>query len=156
MAFFEDIGKKVTQTSQDAIKKTKILAETTKINSQISSERRVIGENYTKIGEKYFELFSESPDENLAAFVSAIVEAQSKIQEFEEQIVRLKGALSCPNCGTELKEGALFCMNCGSKMEQPPEPQEAAPQPSRFCNSCGAPMAPDANFCGNCGNRTEE
>jgi hypothetical protein len=57
MAFFEDLGKKVTQTGQEAIKKTKIMAQTTKINSQISAEKRVIADNINKIGERYYELF---------------------------------------------------------------------------------------------------
>lgn len=38
--FFEQFGKKVTQTSQDAMKKTKEFAEIAKLNTQISDEEK--------------------------------------------------------------------------------------------------------------------
>jgi hypothetical protein len=162
MAFFEDLGKKVSQTGQEAIKKTKIMAETTKINSQISAEKRVIADNISKIGERYYELFCDSPDENLAQFVAAIKEAQRKIEDCEDQINKLKGIESCPNCGTELKEGAPFCSNCGAKIEQAqPTGEWARPagepvEPvQRVCSSCGTPLADGVRFCGNCGSKND-
>ncbi len=156
MAFFDDIGKKVSQTSQSAIKKTKILAETSKINSQISAENRVIGENYSKLGERYFELFSDSPDESLAVFVTDIKEAQKRIEEYEEQIKKLKGIESCPNCDAEVKEGALFCTNCGFKLEMPQPAEDAEPQVIvKVCSGCGAQLADGALFCSSCGNKAD-
>lgn len=156
MAFFEDIGKKVSQTSQEAIRKTKIMAETSKLNSQISAEKRVINENYLKMGEKYFELFCESADENLSCFVAAIKEAQQKIEGFEDQIKALKGIGGCPNCGAELKDGALFCTVCGTKLEAPPVEEKAAPQPTvKVCANCGATVPDGSLFCSNCGTKTE-
>jgi RNA polymerase subunit RPABC4/transcription elongation factor Spt4 len=155
MAFFEDLGKKVSQTSQDAIKKTKIMAETSRLNSQISAEKRLISDNFSKMGEKYFELFSDSPDENLAGFVGAIQEAQQRIMELEEQIKKLRGIDSCPNCGTELREGALFCTVCGTKLSAPPPPEPAAQVAQKACGSCGAVLPNDSLFCSGCGAKVE-
>lgn len=156
MAFFEDIGKKVSQTSQDAIKKTKIMAETSKLNGQISAEKRVISENYSKIGEKYFELFSANPDENLAGFVTVIKEALLKIEELEDQIKKLKGIECCPNCGAEIKDGAAFCTACGAKIEsQPPEEPAAAQAVAKACVNCGTPLAEGVMFCSNCGTKAQ-
>ena len=39
-SFFEELGKKVTQTSQEAMKKTKDLAEIAKINAQMTDEEK--------------------------------------------------------------------------------------------------------------------
>lgn len=157
MAFFEDIGKKVSQTSQDAIKKTKILAETTKLNSQISGEKRVISDNYSKIGEKYFELFGDDPDENMACFVTAIKDALAKIEEYEAQIKALKGVASCKSCGAELKEGALFCTACGAKVEetQPEDQPMEQPAPLHLCSTCGNPLPDGAMFCSGCGTKAD-
>lgn len=156
MAFFEDLGKKVSQTSQDAIKKTKVMAETSKIQSQISSEKRKISDNYNKIGEKYFELFRDSADENLAGFLAAIEESLHKIEEYEEQVKKLKGMERCEKCGAELKEGALFCTSCGTKASQPQtEGTVAAQAPARVCTSCGMQLAEGALFCSGCGTKAE-
>lgn len=152
MAFFEDIGKKVSQTSQGAIRKTKIMAETSKINSQISAEKRTISDNFMKLGERYFELFGENPDENLAVFVTAVREAQQRIADFEEQIKKLKGVECCPNCGAEVMEGALFCTGCGTKLEAPLPPAAPAPE-IRACAGCGAQLSEGALFCPNCGTK---
>ena len=157
MAFFEDIGKKVSQTSQDAIKKTKIMTETSKINSQISAEKRVISENHSKLGEKYFELYSGNPDENLAVFVTAIQEAQQKIENFEDQIKKLKGIECCPNCGMEVNTGALFCTGCGTKLEAPsPAEPDAPPADVKVCSNCGAALSNGVLFCSNCGKKADE
>lgn len=154
MAFFEDLGKKVSQTGQDAIKKTKIMAETSKLNSQISSEKRVICDTYSKIGEKYFELFCESPDENLSDFVTAIKEAQQRIEEHEDQIKKLKGIDCCPTCGAELKEGALFCASCGTKTAEVPAEEKEEPQAvEKVCTNCGEKLADGIQFCSNCGTK---
>jgi uncharacterized membrane protein YvbJ len=153
MAFFEDIGKKVSQTGQDAIKKTKIMAETSKINSQISAEKRSISENYSQLGEKYFELFGENPDENLAVFITAIKEAQLKIEDFEEQINKLRGIECCPSCGAEIKDGALFCTGCGAKLE--PSPPPAAVPSVKVCTNCGSQLADGVLFCSTCGTKAE-
>jgi hypothetical protein len=155
MAFFEDLGKKVSQTSQDAIKKTKIMAETTKLNSQISGEKKDISENFSKLGEKYFELFSELPDSNLAEFVTAIKASKQKIEEYEEQIDKLKGIESCPNCGAEMKDGALFCVSCGTKLAEPPIAEVTAPAAGKVCANCGTQLASGVLFCSSCGTKTE-
>ncbi len=154
MAFFEDIGKKVSQTSQDAIKKTKAMAETAKLNTQISAENKIVTNNYMIIGERYVELFGDSPDENLAEYVAAIKEARRKIEEYEEQISNLKGVERCPNCGVETKEGAIFCAACGTKLpELPAEEIEAAD--GKICKKCGQPLNEEAIFCPGCGTRYE-
>ncbi len=156
MAFFEDIGKKVSQTGQDAIKKTKIMAETSKINTQISSEKRVITETYCKLGEKYFELFCDKPDDNLAVFVAAIQEAKQRIEEHEDQIKKLRGIECCPNCGAELKDEALFCTACGTKIAEPPsEEKEASQVVAKICTNCGAKLDDGVRFCSNCGTKAE-
>ena len=155
MAFFEELGKKVSQTSQDAIKKTKIMAETSKLNSQISAEKRLIAESYSKLGEKYCALYSASPDENLAPFVNAVNEAFIRIAEYEEQINKLKGIETCPGCGAEIKEKALFCQSCGTKLPEPQEEQEPPAADQRLCVGCGSMLADGVRFCGVCGAKTE-
>lgn len=149
MAFFEDLGKKVSQTGQEALKKTKIMAEITRINSRIAAEKRVIADNIGKIGEKYYELYCDNPDANLAPYVEAIKESHRKIEDYEDQINRLKGVDCCPKCGAELKAGTLFCSACGARSEQSQAARD--PAAARVCAACGTALADGVRFCGNCG-----
>ncbi len=49
MALFDQLGKKLAQTGQSAVKKTKDMAEVAKINSMISDEEKSINNNYYQI-----------------------------------------------------------------------------------------------------------
>ena len=49
-AFFEGLGKKFSQTGQDAMKKTKGLAEISRLNSQIADEEKKLNKLYLKLG----------------------------------------------------------------------------------------------------------
>ena len=33
------------------------------------------------------------------------------------QLMNLKGAKKCPNCGAEVGEDASFCASCGTKLD---------------------------------------
>ena len=154
MAFFEDIGKKVSQTSQDAIKKTKAMAEIAKINALISAENKTIWDDYTKLGEQYFKIFGDKPDENLAEYVTAIKGATRKIVEYNDEIRKLKGIERCPNCAAEMKDGAVFCTTCGTKLPEPP-PDESTPTMDKVCKNCGKVLVEDVVFCPGCGQKAE-
>lgn len=53
MAFFDKIGKTVTEVSQKTIAKTKELADTSRLNTMISEEERIIANQYFQIGKLY-------------------------------------------------------------------------------------------------------
>ena len=154
MAFLEEFGKKVSQTSQDAIKKTKSVAESAKINSQISAENKIVWDNITKLGERYYELFRDEPDEKLSEIVDAIKNAQLKISEYELQLLKLKGIERCPSCGAQVNDSAAFCVSCGTKLPEP-VPVESAPPAEKFCKNCGKELDDDVAFCSGCGARVE-
>ncbi len=152
MAIFENISKKVSRTSQGAIKRTKAMAETAKINAQISAENKVIWDNYTALGQRYYELFGGAPDEDLAEYIEAIRVATMKIDQYGSQISKLKGIERCPGCGAEMKDGAIYCTVCGTKL---PEPAAEEMPENKICKNCGQPLGDDAVFCSGCGTRAE-
>jgi rRNA maturation endonuclease Nob1 len=157
MAFFQELGNKISQTSQDAVKKTRILAETAKINSHIEGERRNISENYNKIGSKYFELYPETSDENLAGFCNSIAESMRKIEDYQEQIKQLKGITTCQNCGVEFAEGAQFCTACGAKIAIPEETMDEQTEALQVksCSGCGQQLTEGSIFCSGCGKKAD-
>ena len=90
MGFFDDLGKKLSDASQDVMHKGKEMADTTKFNSQIHDEEKKITAVYSKIGKKYFEVFENAPSEEFKAFIEEIHAAQAKIAEIQEKLNALK------------------------------------------------------------------
>lgn len=72
MAFFDEVGKKIASTSQGAVQKTKIIAETVKLNSMISNEERNINNAYLQVGKLYYETYGAGPDQLFSQFITGL------------------------------------------------------------------------------------
>lgn len=152
MAFFDAIGKKIVQTGQDTVQKTKNMTESLKLSGQISDEEKGITQLYTKIGETYFALHEGDPEEPMAAFVREIQAARVRIQSYAEQIKALRGIAKCPKCGGEIPAEATFCSHCGQAVEAAQPAGQTGPK----CPKCGAPVEDDQVFCVSCGQKIEK
>ncbi len=148
MAFFDEIGKKISQTGQDMVQKTKDTAETMRLNSAISDEEKRIQGLYLEIGKRYFELHADDYDPQLEEPMLCVKEANTKIAAYTEQLNRIKGLVRCPNCNSDMPIGTPFCAHCGAKLPEPPPVEEPA---IRRCKNCGLPLPEGAGFCTNCG-----
>ena len=152
MAFFDDVGKKIAQTSQGAAQKAKNMAETVKLNGQISDEEKHINNAFLQIGKTYYETYTENPDQLFAQLIAGINDSKAKITAYSEQVKQLKGIVRCPKCGAEVPYESAFCASCGSPMNTAAATQRAN---GRLCPKCGAPVSEDKAFCTNCGNKLE-
>jgi len=150
MAFFEELGKKITKSGQDAAQKAKNMAETVKLNGFISDEERRIKNAFTQIGEQYYQTLGENPDPGFSPLIADINDAKAKISAYAEQIKQIKGVTNCENCGAEVSLTAPFCSGCGTAIQQAAKPEE------RSCTNCGKPLEPNQVFCGGCGTRAEQ
>lgn len=143
MAFFDDLGKKISQAGQNAVQKGKELADIARINSAISDEERKINDSYCEIGKLYFSLRGENPDVDFAALVAGIHESGNKIAEYRQQIKDIKGVVCCEKCGAEVSSNAAFCSSCGAPMPvvKPVEtqPEESAAQSGAEGEPAGQP-----------------
>ena len=103
MGFFDELGKKISDASQDVMQKGKEMADTAKFNSMIHDEEKKITAVYSKIGKKYFEDFKNAPAEG---FKDEIHAAQAKIAEIQEKLNALKneGKAAAEAAATEAKE----------------------------------------------------
>jgi len=151
MAFFDDVGKKIAQTSQGAAQKAKSMAETVKLNGQISDEEKRINNAFAQIGKTYYENCGDEPDQLFAQLIAGINDAKAKIAVYSDQVEQLKGIVRCPKCGGEVSYGSPFCSSCGSPMGTV---AAAAPVANGVvCESCGAQVSPDKVFCTHCGSK---
>ena len=93
MGFFDELGKKISDASQDMMQKGKDFADTTKLNAQIHDEERKISAVYTKIGKKYFEEFHQAAGAGYQDLVDEIHASQAKISEYQDKLNALKAGV---------------------------------------------------------------
>jgi len=149
MSIFEGLGKKLTQTGQEAAQKAKNAAESVRLSGMISDEEKRINNVFLQMGKMYFDTYGENPEPAFAQFITDINDARARIVTHSEQIKVLKGIADCTNCGAQVAHGSPFCSSCGSAMKTP------APAGSSNCTNCGAVIAPGMAFCTGCGNKIE-
>lgn len=148
MAFLDDLGKKISQTGQDVVQKTKDTADVLKFSAAISDEEKLVNDLFRQLGKAYFENNADAPDPAFEKIVEAIKASNKKIEDYKNQINILKGISICTVCGAEVHAGVAFCSSCGSKVEMKQRPAN-----SNVCVSCGAPLSPNSAFCTNCGTK---
>ena len=152
MAFFEKLGEKISSTSKDVAKKTKDLADITRINMQISGEEDNIKDLYNQIGKKYYELYPNSNGAEFETLCNSVTESLAKIDTYKEQIQSIKGVKKCSNCGAEIDDNSVFCGICGNKTETIEEKPEETPV-SPVCPGCQSLVTEDMAFCAGCGKK---
>lgn len=81
MSFFNNLGQKISDVSQTTIKKTKDLADTAKLNLNISEEERKIDTAYEQIGKWYVEKHREDAEEDVKTWLDAIAVSEARIKE---------------------------------------------------------------------------
>jgi len=161
MAIFGEIGKKISKTTQSAVKGTKDLADIARINSQISDEQRKQSNFYTQIGMKYYELFADTvEDENFVQFCASITECTEKIESLKVEIQRIKGIKKCGGCGGDAPLNSVFCGVCGhdTRLDDPSEaeqPEEAALS-GPACPQCNQVLEVGMVFCTGCGHKMQQ
>ena len=148
MAFFNELGKKITQTSQDVMQKTKEMADIAKLNSAISDEERKIENLYTQIGQLYVSLHNQDEEPDFAQLLSELQTANEKIESIKQDIQDIKGIIRCAFCGAEMQKNATFCSSCGNAIV---EQKKVYDSDMNQCSNCGNMIEKDVKFCTYCG-----
>lgn len=155
MAFYNDFGKKLSQTKDEAAKKARNFSEITRLNSSISELEREITAAYTEIGRITYQKFADSPEDADADFIPLLQKISDKMSEAEEhhkRIMELKGLKKCIKCGREISVNTAFCNFCGERQI----PEVKFEEGTGRCPKCGTPYAAGQLFCMSCGSRLEE
>ena len=154
MAIFGEIGKKITQTTQSAVKGTKDLAEIAKLNSQISDEQKLQNNLYLDIGKKYYELHHDSAeDEYFASLCNSITLSFEKVEELREKIQVVKNIKKCGGCGAEIPLTTAFCGICGHDVRNQTESAALDTTPGVQCPNCNKDLDVGVAFCTDCGHK---
>ena len=153
MGFFDDLTKKVSSASQNAVQKGKNVVDIQKLNSQINDANKTITNIYLQLGKAYYENNRNNPMEADAEVFAEVARQEALIGDLKNQVRTLKGIAVCPSCGSEIPNTQKFCSNCGAPLPQ----AEAAPvqQAGKVCPTCGTPVEEGQKFCSKCGSSVE-
>lgn len=150
MAFFDNLGKKISQAGQDALQKTREMADMAKINSMIADEEKRINNIYYQIGKMYAVLHLDDYENCFSSLMDSLNESENKIENLKVKIQELKNVSKCVHCGAEVSATAKYCNACGNAITNN---SVDVFQDSNMikCDSCGNMIKKDMNFCTKCG-----
>lgn len=129
MSFFDNLEQKLNDVGQTTIKKTKDLADTAKMNLEISEEERKISNAREQIGKWYAAKYRMQADPEIQNWMDAIFASEAKIKACRDNLGQIKGETTCPQCGASIAADAQFCPNCGQKIVPQQPAQDVTPQP---------------------------
>lgn len=118
MAFFEDLGKKLTKVGEVAAEKTKGVAEYTKANAKILDIQNKLDKAYVAVGKKYVELHPANDEEGMMDVVEAVYALEDQLKDLRKQLQELKGTVKCETCGSDCDSNDVFCRKCGSELKK--------------------------------------
>jgi len=151
MPIFDEIGKKISQTTQSALKSTKDMADMSRINTLLAEEQKLLSSFYMQIGKKYFELNPSPEDEDFASLCASAAESFAKVTALEQNIQEIKGIRRCPRCEAGIPVSTPFCGTCGYDTRG--DPDFASPNLPRKCPACNTEVADNMAFCTACGQK---
>lgn len=151
MAFFEQLGKRISDAGQGVAQQTKNLADVTRLNSAISEKERRIAQLYQTLGKNYYERHRNLAADDEQGMVEQLDALHDEVARCREEIKQIKGVTKCAVCGADIPLHAAFCNACGAKVAEAGQQQERSQGP--VCPACGQPVSRDNAFCIHCGTK---
>ena len=103
MAFFDELGKKISVTGQNVMQKAKGMADITSLKSQINEEQKKIDKYCQNLGHMYYELKQNNPEPQLAELYGWF---RQVIKELKQSVRRLRRLRAL-----RLAQGVAQCWN---------------------------------------------
>ncbi|MBE7721442.1 MAG: zinc ribbon domain-containing protein [Lacrimispora celerecrescens] len=117
MAFFEELGKTLSDTGKEVATKAKALTETIQLKTQISVEKTKLEEAYAVIGKQFYEANKE-PEEAYAKAYEAVRASRERIAALEIELTQSEGTRICAECGAKVPKNSYYCGKCGAHVKE--------------------------------------
>lgn len=117
MAFFDELGKVLSDKSKEAANRVKDITGVLQLKSKLSAEKDKINKAYITLGKAYYERHEGEPDEEFTEEFLTIQAGLVKITSLEDEIAELEGTRVCAECGAKVEKDAAFCSKCGAPMD---------------------------------------
>ncbi len=151
MAFFEQIGKRLTDAGQNVAQQTKDLADVTKLKTAISEKEKKISQLFLSLGQTYYERHKADSNAESRNIIAEINQLYAEIVVNHEKIKVIKGVVKCESCGADVPISAAFCNACGARVNH----TESVGTGDRLCPACHSLVADGNLFCNHCGAKIE-
>lgn len=119
-----DIREQFRKASDDAVKRARELAGSSKKAVAKLRCRRLIAESenalqtvYSEIGMQYYTERKEDTPEAYAKLFERVTDLLAQIDELKAELVGLDHQTICPVCGNTVDDNQKFCPECGAKNE---------------------------------------
>lgn len=145
---------KLSRLTQNAVNKSKYMAEVTRINIEISNYESNLKQLLNEIGQYVVDNGLLQDNADIQEKLARIAEVQSRIDADKELVETMRKANVCPNCGNPLEPDVNFCSKCGASRIPMPAAKPAQPAAAKaVCPNCGNELESGELFCPNCGQR---
>ena len=115
MSFFNDLGKKTTET-------TAKIATETKLKIEIAENKERIKEFYEELGRKVYENYVREENIEIQELIntdcSKIDELSKQIEDARKEILAINNKKMCKKCFAEIQQNDMFCSKCGEKQTE--------------------------------------
>lgn len=116
MDFFDKLSDTLVSATKEVGQKAKGMTDLAKLQYDRKCKEDELRQKFEALGRKYYQRKkAEMPEEDAADFED-IEMTIHQINDLNEEIMEVKGAKSCPNCGAKVADSASFCSNCGAKL----------------------------------------
>ena len=149
MAFFDNLGKKISIAAGTAADKAKDLGEIAKLKAEILGIQSDINSAMLDLGRKAYEQTKNEPEGPFA-------EDCAKITVFYDQIESLRARIALVKADDSTETDCVIKAEEAPAAEQPvevtaEEPAETSAPASTTCPTCGEEVDAGAAFCSKCG-----
>ncbi len=115
MGFFNDLGKKTTET-------TSKIAREAKLSMKVTDNKGKIKELYEKLGQEVYENHLKGDETSIKEIISekcSEIDTLSKeIEDAKKELLVLNNKKLCKKCYAEIEKDAKFCPKCGEKQDE--------------------------------------
>lgn len=122
MDFFNQLGKKASETYKYTADKTSKLAKEAKTKMAMNENKTKVEELYQEIGRKVYENYVREEKQDLNEYLTRSCEEidviSNEIETQRREILKLNNKKQCGNCYYEIKLVDNFCPNCGARQEE--------------------------------------
>lgn len=155
MAFFEEIGRKITNAGQGVAQQTKNMAEISRLNARISENNKKMSQLLFEMGQDYYLKHKRETDNEEQRYIDQVNALFREVMDYQDEIQRIKTAEVCKVCGARIEEGACFCVKCGARLDAGEIENDVLPPAgsTRRCSNCGSEVDADSVFCTYCGSK---